>query len=54
MKDWPPGERGVGVLIDESKLPKAEQEKKKEMYQKHAFHEYVSELISYNRCITVT
>lgn len=51
LSDWPPGERGVGVKINEKKLSRAEREKKDIMFRKHAFNEYVSELVSYNRSL---
>ena len=51
LKNWPPGERGVGVLLDESKMSEEEMSKRKTMWKAHAFEEYISELISYNRSL---
>ncbi|CAM6053587.1 unnamed protein product [Sphagnum tenellum] len=51
LRAWPPGERGVGVRIDDAKLSPEQREQRAEMYQRHAFEEYVSELISYNRSL---
>lgn len=51
LQDWPPGERGVGVRVNDDLLPPDELRKKQEMYEKHAFQEYVSQLISYDRSL---
>lgn len=51
LKDWPPGERGLGITLDEKKLSAEENEKRESMYKKHAFQEYVSDLISPNRSL---
>jgi len=37
------------LFQDEAKLPNEEIKKKEDLYQRHAFHEYVSDLISPNR-----
>eukprot|EP00095_Tigriopus_kingsejongensis_P002876 maker-scaffold52_size450388-snap-gene-2.16 protein:Tk02876 transcript:maker-scaffold52_size450388-snap-gene-2.16-mRNA-1 annotation:"polypeptide n-acetylgalactosaminyltransferase 9-like isoform x2" len=51
LKDWPPGERGIGIHLDEAKMTPEQVELRKTMYKKHAFEEYVSELISLNRSL---
>ena len=51
LADWPPGERGIGIRLDETKMSEAEKAKRKAMYEKHAFEDYVSELISPDRSL---
>jgi len=51
LSDHPYGEMGTGVIIDESLLSPAESARKEAMYKKHAFQEYVSEMIPLNRSL---
>ncbi len=51
LSRWPPGEMGIGVRLDEAKMGEAEAAKKKRMWNSHAFEEYISELISYDRSL---
>ena len=48
---WPPGEMGLGVNLVDGAMSNQEKAKRKEMYNNHAFEEYVSELIALNRSL---
>lgn len=48
---WPPGEMGIGLNLDKSRMSNEELVKRQEMYKNHAFEEYVSELIALNRSL---
>ena len=51
LSNWPPGEMGIGVTLDDKAMPNSEIVKRKAMYKNHAFEEYVSEMISLKRSL---
>ena len=51
LSNWPPGEMGIGVSLDNKLMPKEETDKRTAMYKNHAFEEYVSELILLERSL---
>ena len=51
LSNWPPGEMGIGVNFDSELMTNDEADKRKEMYNNHAFEEYISEMISLNRSL---
>lgn len=48
---WPAGEMGHGVRLDESRMKAADIERRREMWEAHAFEEFISDLISPDRSL---
>ncbi len=47
--DWPPGHMGLGLEVREDSLPPEQLERKEAMWRRHAFQEFVSDLIPLDR-----
>ena len=51
LSNWPPGKLGSGILLDIDMMPDSEKSRRTALFERHAFEEYVSEMIPFDRSL---